>query len=245
MCIRTVDGEAGSIRTVDGEDGSYRTVDGEDYNIRNVSGINSSGGTSLLGTTPTSTSITTVGTGTYTSPPGCIYIQVHLVGPGGGGAGGIATAGRRSGGGGGAGGCSINYYLAGSYSYSIAAAGTGGSTSANGNTSVGSTFFDTKTVTAGAGGVWANGAGSFYGGAGGTYNDSIFPMGLSPATSPGAVGANGGSNFITSFVGRGVYSSTIDGFGAGGSRGAGGGGGLGLQSGGTGSTSYILIYEYY
>jgi len=239
MCLITVEGTDGFFQ-------SECTVSGDLSNERNVSGLSGGAPLVLLGTQPTVTEISTVGVGSYTTPPGCVYIEAYVFGAGGGAAGGGTGIGRRQGGGGGGGGAAVAFFQAGTYSYEIKAGGAGGAAGTNGSQSSGSTFFATISATGGGGGQWAAGAGSqYYGGAKGTALNSVYPLGISAAGPPGDLGANGGANFVKGLVGLGYQSNILDRAGVAGITGGGGGSSSGNAAGGDGSDGHIMIIEYY
>lgn len=236
MCDRTVEGEdIESIRTVPGEGGSIRTIDGEDF---------APGG--LKGTKPTFTQLT-FGSGSYTTPVGCLYIDVYLTGAGGGAAGGNSGSTRRNGGGGGGGGSAFGMFGPGTYTYDLKAGGLGGAAGANGFVSAGVSSFDGMQCTSGGLGLNASVAGiSYQAASAGTATNSLLPMGLITAQAPGLFGANGGGSIYMAFIGKAVTSSpSVN--GADGTLGGGGGaGGHNITgTGGDGSAGDILIIEYY
>lgn len=251
MCVRTVEGEpVETLRTVGGEDGDYRTVSGEDFGFRNISGIISSGAPQvLLGTEPTFVEFTTPASGTYTTPVGCLYIEVYAVGPGGGGAGGVTASARRCGGGGGAGGCAFGIFAAGSYTYTVATGGAGGATTdLPGSDGSGPTIFGTMEAGEGAGGICAltSSATQYMAASSGSTTNALLTIGGVSAEPPGKQGSRGGANLFTGYTGSGGQwtSSAID--GGVGERGGGGGGGCNtLASGGNGGNGCITIIEYY
>jgi hypothetical protein len=236
MCIRTVEGNdivVQSLDTVSGEyDDSGRYVSHKQTDIV------------LAGTTPTITEIDGPASGTYTTPPGCIYIDVYVVGAGGGGAGGGAVASERYGGGGGGGDVAYGIYPAGSYSYALHAGGAAGAAGVGGTAAAQFSTFDTTKASGGNGGevfstvstgtgLW-NGARAFtlikYG-----YNRSL-PAGTSPS--------HGGYQLFNGQGGR-PNRSTGNSTGRIGILGGGGSGGCRTAAGGAGSDSYLLIIEYY
>jgi len=251
MCVRTVEGEpVETLRTVDGEDGDYRTVSGEDFGFRNISGINASGSAQvLLGTQPTYVEFATPGSGTYTSPAGCVYIEVYAVGPGGGGAGGVTTLSRRSGGGGGAGGCAFGIFAAGSYSYTVATGGAGGATTnLPGSTGSGPTIFDTMEAGSGEGGICAlsTDAVGYTAASSGAITNALLTIGRASAEPPGFHSSRGGANLFNGFTGSGGYDAAAAVNGGSGQRGGGGGGGNNsAAAGGVGGNGCITIIEYY
>jgi hypothetical protein len=249
MCYRTVEGnEEDTRRTVDGEDFIDRSVSGLDAGARNVSGVVSSG-IVLLGTQPTFVELTTPSSGSYTTPNGCVYIEVYATGPGGGGAGGGSNAGRRSGGGGGAGACAFGMFAAGTYTYTVASGGAGGATTdLPGSAGSGPTIFGTMQAGSGAGGVaplTADAVG-YTAAASGITTNSLFSIGIIAADPPGFQGSNGGGNLFKALSGSGGFSLSAAVNGQIGLTGGGGGGGhQTASSGGTGGNGCITIIEYY
>ena len=229
MCDRTVEGtDIETLRAVPGEDGEDRTVSGQDFGWRNVSGIN--GGVALLGTTPTFTEITNTGTTSYTSPVGCVYIEVYLIARGGTADGGTVSVGRTSGSGAGCGGVCVGFYAAGTYAMDINDASS----------------FGTMTAAVGGFGVSAVSLGITYvGGANGATTNSVYSIGYSPAIPPGNTGGNGGGSFVAGLIGRGL-NSTTSGPGVSGRMGSGGGGGSNNNpNGGSGLAERLRVIEYY
>ncbi len=201
--------------------------------------------------------IFTSGSGTYTTPAGCLRIEVLLVGPGGGGQGG---AGSTSGGTGGTGGAST-------FGTSLlnAGAGTGGTTggSSGGAPTVNSPAIDLGSIQGGSGMGWGSGSGFFSGGMGG-----INPRCGAGATGQGGAGA-GGAGIANSGAGGGggggggsaqapgggggagawvwaqinnpsaTYSYTVSGSQAGGTAGSGAG------AGGASGSGFLLVREYF
>jgi hypothetical protein len=246
MCdVRTVEGILGEIRSISGEEGISRTINGEDAFSRNISGLG--GGVTLLGTKPTYTQ-RFGGSGTYTTPVGCVYIDVYVVGAGGGGAGGTSTTGNRHGGGGGAGSVALGTFVAGTYAYDIKVGGTGGAPAVSGNISAGVTSFSNVTVSSGGAGLFAEFIGSdlYAAAAPGVTNNSRLPLGNSQAHPPSRLGSRGGGSLLLGRPGGGPFSISASENGLVGDRGGGGGGGANIAgSGANGASGYILIIEYY
>jgi hypothetical protein len=231
MCVRTVEGEDGFMRNISGIDVNVlRTISGEDLGeCRNISGINA-GGTpqALLGTKPTITEITGADT-SYTTPPGCLYVEVYVIGIAGDGGQGTTTTNREQGGGGGGGGVSVGFYPAGTYTVDNSPRA-----------------FDILSTTAGAAGQRPVTAGVTYsGGLSGTAVNSVYPIGVIAATPPGQLGGNGGGSFVAGQIGLGWQSDTLLHDGEPGFMGCGGGGGTNDGNGGPGSQGLIRIIEYY
>jgi hypothetical protein len=237
-----------SCRTVPGTLSFYesynRTVPGTEFSERSVDGRFIGIALGLQGTEPTITEIST-GSGNYTTPQDCVYIEVYLQGPGGGGAGGAVSTSHRNGGGGGAGGCAFGFFEPGTYSYSVASEGSGGAAGANGLTG-GLARFGIMTALGGEGGI-ARGAGTAtFAAASGTTTNSLIHIGSSTAMPPGRAGGNGGANFIKAYGGAASVSETVDIQGGQGLTGGGGSGACGgIEAGGDGGIGSILIIEYY
>lgn len=192
---------------------------------------------------PTITDRTT--NGTYTSPPGCKYLKVYIVGGGGGGGGGSAGVG---GGGGGAGKVILNYYPPGAYTVTIGAGGAGGNFGVNGTAGT-STVFDAITSNMGTGGN--NNLGTFAYGGSTTDDTGVVRMGSSGGqagsfATPGELAGSGGNN-IFSTGGRGpLVTGVVSVNGFDGVRGGGGAGGYeATGTGGDGGAGFVLIIEYY
>jgi hypothetical protein len=235
-----------SCRTVPGTDQLYqynRTVPGTPFSERSVDGRYIGFGIGLLGTTPTFTEITAIPAGLYTTPAGCVYIEVYAVGGGGGGASGDVSSTRRNGGGGGAGGVAVGFFPAGTYAYQTGNPGSGGAIGSAGFPGA-TTTFDILTGGGGDGGVkWS--AGVTLAAAAGVATNSLFPLGCASATPPGLLGGNGGANYIKGYSGRGSVSNAVDIIGTTGATGGGGSGGCGTEAGASGGRGHILIIEYY
>ena len=243
MCIRTVEGDPGTLRTVQGTAGNERTIDGETSFIRNISGIG--GGTSLLGTKPTYTEISATGSSTYITPAGCVYIDVYLIGGAGGASSGSTGTNRRNGGSGGAGGIAFGYFAAGTYAYDIKAGGAGGS-GGNGTASSGSSTFGNLSVTGGGGGLRAAATSTTYAPASsGVATNSVLPFGVFTAQAPGNIGTNGGANTFKGWAGVGEVRNASENGNVGFTGGGGSGGCETGGVGGAGGDGYLLIIEYY
>lgn len=235
MCIRTVEGE-------DIVESSLRTIDGEySSTYRNISGIVSSS-IVLLGTIPTMTVIDTSGSGTYTSPLGCVYFEVYILAGSGGGGGGGAGTDDRYGGGGAGGNLAFGIFLPGTYSYSIGTGGTGAVAGADGTNGVSSTF-GLITAGFGPGGDFCNNpSASNFPPAVNSSTNSLIDFGNCRAGVDGPGAAWGGMNMFMGGGGREVSSSSNltgeDGFFGGGAGGI-------NNTGGNGATGRMLIIEYY
>jgi hypothetical protein len=187
------------------------------------------------------------GSGTYTSPTGCSYIIVEMVGGGAGGGRNIGSSGIGSPGGNGS-----TYYrfktTSGTYSYAVGAAGVGTSASAGNGTAGGDSTFGTAICRGGAAPAGANSAGT-------NAADSLtytfinyVPWVRGSVFGSAAAASAGGSSFwgtVSGFVYDGGYLTAgefVDAFG----YGAGGAGvGLGFTRSGDGSPGRILVTEYY
>ncbi len=211
---------------------------------------------------PTKQLFTTLGSASYFTPAGCVFIKVTVVG-GGGGSGGCAIAGATASaaGGGGGGGTSISYSAPSPLqviALVVGAGGPGGAPGANaGITGSQSIFAGTYTggggVGGGAGGTQAIGFDGI-GGTGGAGSNGTFNI-------PGSSGftgivlsttqVRGGEGGMSQFGPMGIQF--INGNGSGGAgQGFGGGAtgsanqtGNGAQAGSAGAAGMILVEEYY
>jgi hypothetical protein len=234
-----------SCRTLPGTDIFFqddRTVAGDPFSERSVDGRFIGFAIGLQGTQPTYTEFTTVSSGTYKTPEGCLYIEVYLVGAGGGGAAGQTSTSFRNGGGGGAGGVAVGFFEAGTYAYDINIGGTAAVLSAGGP---GSACTFGPLIAGGGGGGLLSTGGFSPAAASGTTTNSIYPTGCTAATPPGLLGGNGGGNFIKGYTGRASVSNTTVVDGVSSVTGGGGSGGCGATFGGIGGNGYLLIIEYY
>lgn len=235
----------------------------------------SAGGTSApvwTTTTPGSVQVLTSGTAaTYTTPAGAKFLKVYAWGAGGSGGGcssGVSSGGAGGGGGGGA--LAVKWIAnpEASYTYTIGAGGTAGSSGTNPGNAGGTTTFGSVslgTMSAGGGGAGVGGGNSAgpvfastVGGAGGTYS-GVYDWGRAGGRgNPGIVlgagqaasGCGGNAPGVPSTLG--IYQNT--GASAAGAPGAnvgeGGCGGLnqnngGAQVGGAGFRGEIVVEEYY
>lgn len=199
----------------------------------------------------------TSGSGTYTTPANCVYLQIKMVGGGGGGAGtgtsntggaggtggnttfGANTAAGGSGGGagnalGGAGG-TATVGLGSAIAAFTGATGQGGSASSAGNLNVvGGNGASTPFGGGGAGNYGVGGAGITNTGVGGGGAGS-------PATSNSA-GGGGAGGYIEAVVisPAATYAYAIGAAGTAGTAGTGGN-----NAGGAGGSGYIEVTEYY
>lgn len=198
----------------------------------------------------------TSGSGTYTTPTGCVAIKVRMVGGGGGGsgsgttlpagtAGGNSTFGGNTAGGGGGGGSGVGQAGAGGAPTILVGVGVGiqGSMGSSGSCIANAATFS----TGGAGGT------SPFGGAGGGLMASNGAAAYVNSGSGG--GGGGGGNTANVYAGNaggsGAYldflitapaSTYTYAVGAGGAGGAAGTSGL---SGGAGGSGLIIVEEYY
>jgi hypothetical protein len=244
MCIRTVKGTY-----IDPE--SFRTVPGDiELSARTISGLG--GGVSLAGTLPTVTEILGPASGTYTTPAGCVYIDVYVTGAGGGGSGGnSASVARRYGNGGGSGDVSFGVFQPGSYSYALHSGGAGG---AGGSTSsspgVTAAQFSTFSTLKASGGSGAAAPATALNTAAGKWNTDLSQKNtlLNFGYNAGIVGGNspavGGQSLFNARFGK-AARDTVDNGGEAGIYGGGGGGGARAGDGGAGGSSVLLIIEYY
>lgn len=203
------------------------------------------------------------GSGTYTTPPNCIYISVRMVGGGGGGGGCSSVASSAgSGGGGGAGGTLIALIQnpAPTYSYVVGAGGAGGVAGANNGSAGTNSTFNGAVYTAtggnpGGGGVATTITTALWNGTGGTggiptggyenITGGAGSYGLNLNNSNALGGAGGDSEF-----GPGAISGIANSTGAVGGIGGGGGGGTQnnagpAQAGGAGGPGYIEVTQYF
>ena len=194
----------------------------------------------------------TSGSGTYTTPTGCVAIRLRMTGGGGGG----GASGASGGSSGGAG---------GNTTFGTFTAGGGSGGFNNGNAGGGGSSLGSPSITAAGnpgaveatlatGAIGGNGgANPFFGGAGasGTLGG---PAGLAAATNSGAGGGGCGSSVSTSAAGGGggsggcvehfitspaaSYSYTVGAAGTGGSGGT-------SAAGGAGGSGFIYTEEYY
>ncbi len=241
MCEKTVEGSDVGIRTVPNtDDVGERTVPGTDtFNNRNISGEpDIAPPIVLLGTTPTFTEIS-FGATSYTSPPGCIYIQVYVIGYSGDGTP-KGTLAARHGAGGGGGGVAMNFFKSGTYECRTNSV----------NPYFGPTGNRLQVLSATDGVKADNSTTTYRGGDPGTSVNSVHTFGCKSARSPGDLGGDGGANFVHGLNGRGYFAPTntdindgLDGIRTG------GGGGATMNtassSRGTGTNGNILVIEYY
>ena len=206
---------------------------------------------------PTVTKIT-LGAGNYTSPAGCVYIIVEMVGGGGSGGKGVtAFFGPVSGGGGGGGAYIRKTKPPGTYAYSVGAGGASIPVGifTNGNNG-GTSTFSTESCFGGVGGFYA---GTFHseanGGSGGDVSGgSVAPYISSIGSGGSASGLDGSGTVVGCGIGGsskfsgcpvGVVSSVAVAGLDGSLYGGGGNGSIGDTATGAGAAGLIFITEYY
>lgn len=202
--------------------------------------------------------IFTSGSGTYTTPAGCLYLKVRMVGAGGGGggsgtadgsaagAGGDTTFGTRTAGGGGAGarlspsgsGGTIGgsgYTIVESVQGNLGAYGNINPTTSGGTQLSGGVGGGTPYGSGGPGGIGGGGKeGVAWGaGGGGGGNDNI------NSSRSGSGGCSGGYVHLLITAPSSTYSYAV------GAAGAAGGAGTSGRVGGTGASGYISVEEFY
>jgi len=242
MCIRTVDGE-------DIEESSLRTIDGEySSTYRNISGLTQVA-PELLNLTPTTTYLTGPASGTYTTPTGCVYIEVYVTGAGGGGAGGnTSSAGAKYGGGGGGGDVSYGTFQAGSYSYELHSGAAGGAFSGNGSSAAQYSTFGILKASGGSGGdegglIIDSGAAKWNPDP--SVKNSLIEFGYQRGLPSGFHPSNGGYNLFNGGFGRSMRTDVNNDGDVGVKDGGGGGGGALGAGGSAGAPSSLLVIEYY
>lgn len=232
---------ANAVSSIAGNVGAFTLANGIDNSTNQIQL------TAARRTLPT-TQVFLSGTGTYTTAPNALWIEIELVGPGGGGCGSGTTPGA-----GGAGGNTTFGALTGN-------GGGGGATStAGGAGGTASGGFVNKTGAAGANGsgvapsFGGSGANSPYGGAGAGGTAGAGP-GIAAAANTGSGGGGGGVNatvnggagggaggFVRAVINSpaATYSYAI---GAGGTAGTTGTSGA---AGGAGGSGFIQVTEHY
>ena len=204
---------------------------------------------------PTVTKIT-LGAGNYTSPVGCVYIIVEMVG--GGGSGGkcdVPPLGPVSGGGGGAGAYIRKTNPPGTYAYSVGAGGASIPVGVftNGNTG-GTSTFSTESCFGGVGGFQVNTFNTESNGGPGGNVSAVAPYihsrgsggsasGLDSSGTVMSCGIGGSSKFAGCPVG--VFSLVAVAGLDGSLYGGGGNGSIGDTATGAGAAGLIFITEYY
>jgi hypothetical protein len=201
------------------------------------------------------------GSGTYTTPAGCTYIEVQLWGAGGGGGScvGVASSSGGAGGGGGGAYCTMQIVApAGTYAYTVGAGGAGGlSSGANTGTAGGNSTFGSSLMVAngGGGGLGTSAtvsAARVQGGVGGTASggdlNAAGSNGLLGVTLSATVAWSGQGGDAPS--GGGLSIGRTNGAGANGSGPGGGGSGAASTSGssaagGNGADAFLRVLEFY
>lgn len=224
-------------------------------------GLDSNGVERLLTSKAPTQQVLTVGSGTYTTPTGCIAIMVEVMASGGSGGGTSSSASNSAGGsGGGAGGYLRKLISAPAATYAYVVGAKGAATAAganNGNTGANSTF-GTSLLTAVAGGAGIsmafgtavsvsrggiNTAISTGGDINGSGTAGEHGMRLSGAIC--CAGTGGATIWGSGGRGRDTASTGQDALGFG----SGGGGatsvGAGDNAGGNGADGLIVVTEYY
>lgn len=194
---------------------------------------------------PTYTQISS-GSGTYSSPSGCSYIVVELVG--GGGSGGKSSGTSQPGGAGGSGAYQKIRYTPGSYSYSVGTGGVGTAGAGSAGNDGGDTSFGSRISRGGAGG--GPPFGSTRGGNGGNTAGS---GGIVLVDVAGQAGSFGLSTGVSSIGGSNPFGSCNNTAVSGstptihtGAKGVGGGGvDQSTATSGAGTNGYILVTEFY
>lgn len=240
-----------NVRSIDGKIGAFTTGNGLDTSV-NVIEI-----TAARRTLPTTQSLTTGTSATYTTPPNCLWIEVFMVGGGGGGAGASSTV-LVAGSDGGA--SSFNSITAAGgkgatfpSSFPLAGAGGSGGTGTATRRSRGGPGENTLNLQPSTGRPTGNGGNSYFGGgalgvrygaaAAGNSADANSGAGGSGANnSTGAnvtIGSGGGAGeFVYLLINgpAGTYTYTI---------GTSGAGGVSTNNGGAGGTGFIFVIEHY
>jgi len=193
---------------------------------------------------PTLTILPKGTTGTYFSPPGCVYIKVEAV-AGGGAGGGYNQSNLAPGSGGGGGGYNMFMLPAGSYSYNVGNSVSGGALNTNGADGK-STTFNGIIVSPGKGGSSGT---PYLGGDGGRASTLTSWYGVNGTPGTHFVQFNlssggGGHSFLGSGSNGGLSSAAVPSnmtFGNGGS----GGPSNAFPTGGGGAGGVVLITEFY
>lgn len=199
---------------------------------------------SLSGTNPNAILPNTIefssGSGMYASPVNCSYIIVEAVGGGGGGA--KTTLSTTCGGSGGGGGYFKKQYPAGSYNYSVGAAGLGYSTQGtNGQSGQPTTFSTDVAGGGGRGQLTLSGSGGSVNAVGAIL---VVPGGNGTLAPLGYITPGGSSFFSTPTPLLTVADATTTKIT--GVRGGGGGGAVdSMSKGGNGGSGLIIIREYF
>lgn len=229
----------GSVSSIAGNTGAFTLGNG----IGNT--VNQIELTAARRTLPT-TQVFTSGSGTYTTPANCLWIEVEMVGGGAGGAG----SGTSPGGGGAGGNTTFSTFLCnGGTGASTATGGSGGTASGGYLNQQGGPGGDASANAAtpgGMGGVSAfGGAGpggqSSFAGKNGVANSGSGAGGGGVASTSSGGGGGGAGAYLKGIINSpsATYSYAV---GTGGSAGAAGTGG---SSGGTGGAGRIMVIEHY
>jgi hypothetical protein len=228
---------AGSVSSIAGNTGNFTLANGITNNVNSIEL------TAARRTLPTH-QVFLSGSGTYTAPANCLWVEVHMVGGGGGGGSAGGTAGSVGG-----------ATTFGSFSAGAGAGGTNSQSGTAGGTSSGGTL----NLTGGSGGVGGyissgsyttggNGGASFFGG-GGSGGIAASP-GSSAPSNTGCGGGGSGSPVGATAAGGGgsggyVYGTingpTVHSYAVGG----GGSGGTSGNGGGNGGSGLIRVTEHY
>ncbi len=239
----TINNTQAPVTSIAGNTGAFTLANGIDNSTNQIQL------TAARRTLPT-TQVFTSGSGTYTTPANCLWIEVELVGGGGGGAGSGTTPGN-----GGSGGATT--WGTGPLLSSGTASGATGSTGGAGGTPSGG--FVNKTGGTGSNGSGANttiggfGANSPYGGAG-AGGAPGGGAGVAAAANSGSGGGGAGVNATVNGGGGGgaggfvraiinspsaTYAYAVGAAGAAGTTGTGG------AAGGAGGSGFIQVTEHY
>jgi hypothetical protein len=200
-------------------------------------------------TTPTIQRFTSGTAATYTTPAGCLWIRVRMVGGGSGGGGG-GTGGGISGAG------TASTWSGGTLSAGGAAATTQNTSGGTGGAATGGNVANVNGATGWGATNLANtnsvgGANSFFGGGGAgtiatTGGSAVTNSGSGGASGPATVASAGGSGggaggYVEHIIGApaATYTYTV------GTGGAGGAAGTSGAAGGAGAAGVIIVEEYY
>ena len=249
---------AGTLEVNNGTLGTYA-----DLKVRNLTAT----GTIAGGAPAKIVWITTVGSGTFTTPASCRALYVEVVGGGGGSAGALGTGSSAAvAGGGGGGSFAAKYYAtpAVSYAYTVGAGGTAGTATPTAGGTGGDTTFGTTTplTGSGAGGSAIPTAGTTAAVSGNcgyalgslaTSNGDVFIWGSNGALGiryGGAAGAPGGYGGASMFAGAGGTGVSVNSAGFAGQPYGGGAAGATSanatgQVGAKGGDGAIKITEYF
>ena len=168
--------------------------------------------------------------GTYTATSGTNFVVVEVIGGGGGG----GQQGNPQGGGGGGAGGYARKKITSSFSGQTVTIGSGGAVTATGGTS---SFGSLVTATGGSGGGLTGGEG----GVGSSGDLNLKGSGGSGGSTSYVACGSGGSGFM-GYGGGAGGGSTLNNAGA--NTGGGGGGNYPAQTGGTGGSGLVVVYEF-